>query len=185
MSKLERPTVTDSGPPPPLSTAPAALLRAIRLVAFDFDGVFTDDMVYVSEEGVETVRCWRGDGLGLRKLDLLGITTMILSTEINAVVGLRARKLRIQCFQGLEDKGAALRQVAVSSGIPLAEAAYVGNDINDAECFALVRLPIAVKNAHPEVLKGVRYRTETPGGYGAVREVCDCIDRAHRVEGAG
>ena len=56
----------------PLSAAPADHLRAIRFVAFDFDGVFTDDAVYVSQDGSELVRCWRGDGLGLRKLDTLG-----------------------------------------------------------------------------------------------------------------
>jgi 3-deoxy-D-manno-octulosonate 8-phosphate phosphatase (KDO 8-P phosphatase) len=182
---LEPPAVSDLGRPvvvdlPSLCEAPAALLRALRLVAFDFDGVFTDDAVYVSEDGRESVRCWRGDGLGLRKLEALGIATVILSTEVNPVVGLRARKLRIQCHQGLEDKRETLALVASRAGIRLADAAYVGNDINDALCFAAVGLPIAVRNAHRDVLGYARYRTDTPGGYGAVREVCDCIERAHR-----
>jgi 3-deoxy-D-manno-octulosonate 8-phosphate phosphatase KdsC-like HAD superfamily phosphatase len=60
----------------------------------------------------------------------------------------------------------------------------VGNDINDLLCFAGVGLPIAVANAHPDVLGCVRYRTETRGGYGAVREVCDSLERAHRERGA-
>jgi YrbI family 3-deoxy-D-manno-octulosonate 8-phosphate phosphatase len=169
---------------PPLASAPAAVLQAIRLVAFDFDGVFTDDAVYVTDEGRESVRCWRGDGLGLRKLDALSIATVILSTEVNPVVGHRARKLRITCHQGLEDKRATLTIVASEAGVPLADIAYVGNDINDALCFSAVGVPIAVRNAHPDVLECARYRTETAGGYGAVREVCDCIDRAHRA-GAG
>jgi 3-deoxy-D-manno-octulosonate 8-phosphate phosphatase (KDO 8-P phosphatase) len=70
--------------------------------------------------------------------------------------------------------------MASEAGVPLAEIAYVGNDINDALCFSAVGVAIAVRNAHPDVLAGARYRTETAGGYGAVREVCDCIDRAHR-----
>lgn len=165
---------------PLLSAAPAAALRAVRMVAFDFDGVFTDDAVYVSEDGRESVRCWRGDGLGLRKLDALGIATVILSTEVNPVVGVRARKLRIQCVQGLDDKRSALDRVASDARVPLADVAYVGNDINDALCFSAVGLPIAVSNAHEDVLGCAKYRTAAGGGYGAVREVCDCIDRAYR-----
>ena len=179
MRQLERPAVGDV---PRLTEAPAAILRAIRLVAFDFDGVFTDNAVYVSEDGRESVRCWRGDGLGLRKLDALGVASVILSTEVNPVVAMRARKLRIECHQGLEDKREALASVAIRAGVPLADVAYVGNDINDAECFAVVGLPIAVRDAHADVVACVRYLTDTPGGHGAVREVCDCIARAHRVE---
>jgi 3-deoxy-D-manno-octulosonate 8-phosphate phosphatase (KDO 8-P phosphatase) len=170
---------------PSLQTAAPAVLRAIRMVIFDFDGVFTDDAVYVDEEGRESVRCWRGDGLGLRKLDALGIETLILSTEINPVVGYRAQKLRIRCHHGVDDKRAVLMRLASDAGVPLTEIAYVGNDINDELCLAAVGVPIAVRNAHPDVLACARYRTETAGGYGAVREVCDCIDRAHRAGEAG
>jgi YrbI family 3-deoxy-D-manno-octulosonate 8-phosphate phosphatase len=164
---------------PALRSAHRDELRAIRFVAFDFDGVFTDDAVYVTQEGVEMVRCFRGDGLGLRKLDALGIGSAILSTEINPVVGVRARKLGIRCLQGLPDKRKTLDALALELAIPLSEFAYVGNDINDLFCFAGVGLPIAVLNAHPDVLGRVRYRTDTAGGFGAVREVCDSFERAH------
>ena len=164
---------------PPIRSAPPAHLRAIRFIAFDFDGVFTDDAVYVGQDGTEMVRCWRGDGLGLRKLDALGIGSAILSTEVNPIVGVRARKLRIRCFQGLDDKRTSLDALAAEVGIALPEFAYVGNDINDRVCFSVVGLPIAVRNAHADVLGSVRYRTETPGGFGAVREICDAFERAH------
>lgn len=164
---------------PPLQSASSDELRTIRFVVFDFDGVFTDDAVYVSQEGVEMVRCWRGDGLGLRKLDALGVGSAILSSEINPVVGLRARKMRIQCFQGVEDKRARLESLSADIGLSLDRFAYVGNDINDLLCFGRVGLPIAVRNAHPDVLGCVRYRTITAGGHGAVREVCDALARAH------
>jgi 3-deoxy-D-manno-octulosonate 8-phosphate phosphatase (KDO 8-P phosphatase) len=167
---------------PPLRDAPADELRRVRFVAFDFDGVFTDDAVYVSQDGVEMVRCWRGDGLGLRKLDALGIRTAILSTEVNPVVGLRARKMRIECFQGLEDKRSKLEALVDGLGVELANCAYVGNDINDLLCFSGVGLPIAVRNAHPDVLGCVRYRTDSTGGHGAVREICDAIARAHAAD---
>ncbi|MEO6212466.1 MAG: HAD hydrolase family protein [Vicinamibacterales bacterium] len=164
---------------PPLRAATDDELRSIRFIAFDFDGVFTDDAVYVTQEGVEMVRCWRGDGLGLRKLEGLGIGSAILSTEINPVVGVRARKLRIRCLQGLPDKRISLEALATELLIGLNEIAYVGNDVNDLSCFCGAGLPIAVRNAHPDVLGSVRYQTETAGGFGAVREVCDIFERAH------
>ena len=64
-------------------------IRQVRLVAFDFDGVFTDNAVYVLQDGSEAVRCSRGDGLGLQKLRALGIDTVIVSTETNPVVSAR------------------------------------------------------------------------------------------------
>lgn len=167
----------------PLSAAPSDRLRAIRFVAFDFDGVFTDDAVYVSQDGSELVRCWRGDGLGLRKLDALGIGSAILSTEANPVVGVRARKMRIRCLQGLENKFDSLAALASEAGLDLREFAFVGNDINDKPCFEAVGLPIGVRNAHEDVFGCIRYRTDTPGGHGAVREVCDAFGRAHALPG--
>jgi 3-deoxy-D-manno-octulosonate 8-phosphate phosphatase (KDO 8-P phosphatase) len=165
----------------PLRSAPPVELRNIRFIVFDFDGVFTDDAVYVSQDGTEMVRCWRGDGLGLRKLDALGIGSAILSTEINPVVGVRARKMRIQCYQGIENKRERLEALGAETGLPLKLFAYVGNDINDLLCFGGVGLPIAVRNAHPDVLECVRYRTDAAGGHGAVREVCDVFARAYQA----
>ena len=153
------------------------LLAKIRLVAFDFDGVFTDNMVYVLEDGTEAVRCFRSDGLGLQKLEQLGIATVIISTEANPVVSARARKLKIRCVQDCRDKRAALESIAKESGISLAEVAFVGNDINDLPCLECVALPIVVQDAHPDVVSTARYQTKNPGGHGAVREVCDLFER--------
>jgi 3-deoxy-D-manno-octulosonate 8-phosphate phosphatase KdsC-like HAD superfamily phosphatase len=80
------------------------IIGRIRLIAFDFDGVFTDNMVYVFENGTEAVRCFRSDGIGLHKLKKLGIDTVIISTEANPVVSARARKLKIHCIQDCQDK---------------------------------------------------------------------------------
>ena len=106
-------------------------IRKNRLVAFDFDGVFTDNMVYVLQDGLEAVRCNRSDGIGLQKLKKLGVETVIISTESNPVVSARAQKLKIRCFQNCEDKRKTLESVARELGISLDEVAFVGNDIND------------------------------------------------------
>jgi 3-deoxy-D-manno-octulosonate 8-phosphate phosphatase (KDO 8-P phosphatase) len=153
------------------------LIRRTRMVAFDFDGVFTDNMVYVFEDGSEAVRCSRSDGLGLEKLKKLGIETVIISTEANPVVSARARKLKIQCVQNCEDKRAVLQEIAHEKGISLTEIAFVGNDINDLPCLECVALPIVVHDAHRDVLATARYQTKSPGGNGAVREVCDLFEQ--------
>jgi 3-deoxy-D-manno-octulosonate 8-phosphate phosphatase (KDO 8-P phosphatase) len=152
-------------------------IRAIRLVVFDFDGVFTDNSVYVLQDGSEAVRCFRGDGLGLRKLERAGVEAMILSTETNPVVSARSRKLGIACIHGCDDKRSALERIASEKGFALEQVAFVGNDINDLNCLASVGLPIVVADAHPDVVPHARYRTALPGGHGAVREICDLFER--------
>ncbi len=160
-----------------------AALARVRLVVFDFDGVFTDNTVYVSEHGTESVRCWRSDGLGLAKLKDAGVHTAIVSTETNPVVTARSRKLGMRCIQSCVDKVAAVRGLADEHGVPLADVAFVGNDINDLGCLRCVGLPIVVQDAHPDVLDAAAYRTAARGGRGAVREVCDAIVAARsRVE---
>ena len=79
----------------------------IGLVILDFDGVLTDNRVYVMEDGREAVACHRGDGWGIGILGQAGIEVMILSTESNPVVSARATKLGIECLQGCDDKASA------------------------------------------------------------------------------
>jgi YrbI family 3-deoxy-D-manno-octulosonate 8-phosphate phosphatase len=153
-------------------------IRKIRVVAFDFDGVFTDNLVYVFENGSEAVRCCRGDGIGLQKLARLGIQTVIISTETNPVVSARARKLKIRCFQSCQDKRQTLENFAQQMGVSLEKVAFVGNDVNDLACLTSVGLPIVVQDAHADVLPLALYRTQNCGGYGAVREVCDLFAQA-------
>lgn len=158
----------------------AGPFAAVKLVVFDFDGVFTDNTVYVSQDGVETVRCWRGDGIGLARLERAGVRTAILSTETNPVVSVRARKLSVRCVQGCEDKLAAIVTLGAELGVSLAETAFIGNDVNDLACLEAVGLPIVVHDAHHDVVGVAVYRTSAPGGRGAVREVCDLIVAARQ-----
>ncbi|MBH05960.1 MAG: hypothetical protein CMJ20_06530 [Phycisphaeraceae bacterium] len=160
---------------PPVSTAAgiADRIRKIRLLIFDFDGVFTDNRVQVNQEGTESVSCWRGDGLGVNRLRALGIDMAIVSTETNPVVAARGRKQGIRCIQGVDDKLAELNRIADESSLSMDQLAFMGNDINDLSALRAVALPIVVKDAHPDVLPHAVYCTDARGGYGAVREVCD------------
>ena len=152
------------------------IIPRIRLVAFDFDSVFTDNMVYVLEDGNEAVRCYRSDGIGLSKLKKLGIEPAIVSTEANPVVSARAQKLKIRCIQNCRDKRAVLEKLAQEKNITLQEIAFVGNDINDQACLECVALPIVVQDAYRDIVPLALYQTKRPGGHGAVREVCDLFE---------
>jgi 3-deoxy-D-manno-octulosonate 8-phosphate phosphatase (KDO 8-P phosphatase) len=150
-------------------------IQEIKLIAFDFDGVFTDNKVIVSEDGVEHVLCNRSDGLGLAKINELGIATYIISTETNKVVASRAKKLNIRCKYGVSDKSLAIKEICEELQIDLKNVMFVGNDINDIAAFNIVGTSVAVKDAFDEVLPYVDFQTEREGGNGAVREICDHI----------
>ena len=156
------------------------VLKTIRLVVFDFDGVFTDNTVFVTQDGVESVCCWRSDGIGLSRLRSVGVEMMILSTEMNPVVSVRAMKLKVACRQGVEDKKAGVLGICSELGIEPCDTVFVGNDINDIPAFKVVGLPVGVADAYPEIHPHISYRTSKPGGHGAVREVCDLIFHARQ-----
>lgn len=159
-----------------------AFPKTIQAVIFDFDGVFTDNRVMVSEDGREAVQCNRSDGLGLDYLRETGIPLIVLSTERNSVVAARCRKLQLECRQGLANKLAALKQFAAERRIDLSSVVYVGNDLNDSQCLTAVGCGIVVADAHPSVRENAAIVLTNRGGEGAVREVCDLIQEKLKGE---
>jgi YrbI family 3-deoxy-D-manno-octulosonate 8-phosphate phosphatase len=144
----------------------------IDAVVLDFDGTQTDDRVLIDAEGREFVAVHRGDGLGIAALrDTTDLRLLILSTEQNPVVAARARKLRVPVLHGIDRKDLALKQWCEEQGIAPERVLYVGNDVNDLPCFALVGWPVAVAQAHDVVRGAARAVTTTPGGEGAIREI--------------
>ncbi|MFI7411311.1 cytidylyltransferase domain-containing protein [Streptomyces sp. NPDC049627] len=147
----------------------------IDAVVLDFDGTQTDDRVLIDADGKEFVSVHRGDGLGIAALRKSGLKMLILSTEQNPVVAARARKLQIPVLHGIDRKDLALKQWCEEQGIAPERVLYVGNDVNDLPCFALVGWPVAVASAHDVVRGAARAVTATPGGDGAIREIASWI----------
>ncbi|MEU9398580.1 acylneuraminate cytidylyltransferase [Streptomyces sp. NPDC048242] len=143
----------------------------IDAVVLDFDGTQTDDRVLIDSDGREFVSVHRGDGLGIAALRDSGLKMLILSTERNPVVAARARKLRLPVLHGIDRKDLALKQWCEEQGIAPERVLYVGNDVNDLPCFALVGWPVAVAGAHDAVRGAARAVTTVRGGAGAIREV--------------
>jgi N-acylneuraminate cytidylyltransferase len=149
----------------------------IRLIVLDFDGVLTDNRVWVGEDGEEWVACNRSDGLGLDAVRRLGIGLFVISTEANPVVGARCRKLGLEYAQGVPDKAACLEGLVAQRGLDMAQVVYVGNDINDLPCMRLVGCAVAVADAHSDVLAEADVVLTRAGGHAAVRELCDRVCR--------
>lgn len=147
----------------------------VRAVVTDFDGVHTDDTAIIDADGGERVRVSREDGMGVALLRRRGIPMLILSTEVNPVVRARADKLRVPVLHGIDDKETALREWARENDLPLADIAYLGNDVNDLPAMRIVGWPVAVANAHPLVLAEARVVLRRRGGDGAVRELVERV----------
>jgi len=160
----------------------AALPGCVDGIVFDFDGVFTDNHVFVDQNGKETVVCDRSDGLGIEMLRKSGVSVIVLSREKNPVVAARCAKLRISCVTGLDDKVVVLQEWIAKQKIDADSIVYVGNDINDLSCMGVVGCPVAVADAHPEVKAVSRIVLDSFGGKGAVREIIDLI--LNKREGA-
>ena len=161
--------------PPSKKNIKGRFPKSLKLVVFDFDGVFTDNRVLVREDGSESVWCSRADGLGIERLSAKGIPMMVLSTEANRVVSARARKLGLPCRQGVADKLRALKAFLKKRRISPDDVIYLGNDVNDMKCMEWVGCGVAVKDADPLVLSHAKIVLQKKGGKGAVRELCDLL----------
>lgn len=147
----------------------------IKLVVYDFDGVMTDNRVFVDQSGVESIAANRSDGLGIGMIKRLGIEQCIVSTERNKVVQARADKIGLEAAHGVRDKASLLIQLAATKGVSLAEVLFMGNDTNDRDAMGLCGFKVAPSDAHPSILALADYVTEAPGGYGAIRELADVL----------
>jgi len=158
---------------------PCPALSTIHTVAFDFDGVFTDNKVWVDQDGRESVRCDRGDGFAFDlvrsfcRRGRLDAEFFILSKEPNPVVLARARKLRLDCHHGVHDK-LAFMQEYLAQRFPGDRAAfaglvYVGNDLNDLPLMRHAGYAVAPADAHHLVRSVAHLIIERPGGDGFVR----------------
>jgi N-acylneuraminate cytidylyltransferase len=150
-------------------------LQSIKAIVFDFDGVMTDDQVYITETGQEMVMASRSDGMGISALRNAGLKLLILSKERNPVVARRAEKLQIEVIQACDNKLEALTKWLSKNQLLLSQCAYVGNDINDLQCMQAVKLAIAPIDAHPQATQAAHWRLTRAGGKGAIRELSDAI----------
>lgn len=146
-----------------------------KLLVMDFDGVMTNDCVYLNQNGIEMVRASRSDGMGLRLLQKAGIQALVISTETNPVVTKRCEKLNIPVIQGTDQKADVLQKYLNQLNIAPETVIYMGNDVNDLPCFPAVGCAVVPSDAHHKAIQNADIILSKKGGQGAVRELCDQI----------
>lgn len=154
------------------------LLKNVKLIVYDFDGVLTDNRVIVREDGFESVIVNRGDGLAIAEIKKIGIKQIILSTETNKVVEARAKKLDLPVQRGIKNKKEALVHYCKEKNVPLSKVVYLGNDLNDLEAMKIVGNPICPADACLEIKEISNIILNTPGGFGVVRDLVKFIDNS-------
>ncbi len=150
--------------------------QRVKVLFCDVDGVLTDGGLYFGPQGQVFKRFNVLDGLGIRRLVASGVRVVFITGDDTDIVPERARRLDVEeVYTCCEDKAAVVRDVLARCGLGREEACYMGDDVLDVPAMELVGVAVAVPNAHASALAAAAYVTEKPGGYGAVREVCDLI----------
>ena len=151
--------------------------QKIDLIVCDFDGVITDNRVWVDQDGNESIAAYRSDSLRIREMRELGVEVMILSSEPNPVVVARAKKMGVEAIHGvgIQEKGRVMRKILEQKNVQAENVIYIGNDLNDLPCFEIAGWSVAVADAYPELIRAADHILTRAGGHGALRELCDLI----------
>lgn len=155
---------------------------SIRLFAMDVDGTLTDGTFSYADDGSESKTFHAHDGLAVKVLPEVGVTTALISGRSSDAVRRRAAELRVaEVHLGVDDKAAVLREVAERLGIPLESAAFMGDDLSDIPPMRLAAWSAAPANAAHEVLEAATFVSRREGGHGAVR---DAIEHMLKAQGS-
>jgi len=167
--------------------------KVIHTIIFDFDGIFTNNKVWVNKDGTEFVCCDRGDGLGIDILKIFSkenswkVKLMILSKESNAVVSTRAKKLGLDCYHDVSNKLNFIKKyvqknfpdkVNANEGI-----VYLGNDLNDYLAISYVGYSVAPSDSHSIVKNIADIVLDREGGNGFVRLFVEELLKVELFEG--
>ena len=151
------------------------ILDDIDVFVFDFDGVLTNNLVHLDQNGKEWVSCSRADGLAFDVLRKVEKPSYILSTENNPVVSARAKKLKIQALQGVKNKADTLLTLSENKGYDLSRILYVGNDLNDFHVMKICGYTACPIDSHIKIKELSNIVLNTRGGEGVVRELLEDV----------
>ena len=149
----------------------------IKWVITDFDGIITDNFVYIDDNLKTTRRINFQDIIGLNNLYKNNINIAFISGETNSIMDILSKKFNIKEVHGkIHNKIDKLKEIIQKYNLTEEEYLYAGDDINDIECLKYAKYKITVPNAVSAVkdLDNIQI-TEKRSGFGAFREVSDCL----------
>ena len=166
----------DDRPGEPVAEGILAQAGRVRLLSLDVDGVLTDGRLYYGPDGTELKAFHAQDGSAMKRLMAAGVPIAIVTGRTSQAVRRRAAELDVPyLYTGVDDKLAALRDIAARSGVEVKHMAHAGDDHADLVLVDHVGMFFSVPDAHPAAIQRANYVTSTPGGRGAVREICDLV----------
>lgn len=152
------------------------IIKKLKLIIFDVDGVFTDGCVYLDEDGKELLKFSRIDGRGLYLLRQKEFKTAVISSEDSKIVRIRMEKLKIEnIFLGIVNKMQIYNQLKEKYSLEDENICYLGDDTQDLEILEIVGLSCCPKNAQKEIKDISIYKSDFKGGKGFVRDICNLI----------
>jgi len=154
-------------------------LQKVRCLILDVDGVLTDGGIIIDDNGQELKKFDVRDGHGLKLVMRCDISVVILTGRQSQVVSHRAKELGITAiYQKATNKIKTLDEIMEKYCWDAETIAYIGDDIVDVPVLRRVGFGVAVADASIHAKKASCYVTDSPGGKGAVREVCEMILQA-------
>lgn len=150
-------------------------INLLDLIVLDFDGVLTDNRVYIDNNGTETISCNRSDGLAFDILEKKKKKFIILSSEKNKVVIQRGKKLGIKVYSGIKYKHIKLQKIFKLKKYDKNKCLYIGNDINDFKAMTLCKYKLCPSDSHKEIKKISNLVLKSKGGHGVIRELVEKI----------
>lgn len=163
----------------PVNTQVFNIARQIKLLICDVDGVFSDGLVYMGNDGEELKTFHTRDGYGVKALMSAGVEIAIITGRQSKIVENRMAALGIKLiYQGQDDKIKAYQDICRQLNIAPEYTGYIGDDLIDWPVMEQVALKVCVADGHPLLVQRANYVTKIKGGHGAVREVSDLILQA-------
>jgi len=158
--------------------------RAVRVIAFDIDGILTDGRLWYGNDGGEAKAFHVHDGLGLKLLGQAGIVTMVISARASEAAQRRLTELGVSHVHlGVRNKLPVFQAQLAQLGLSYFDAAYMGDDLPDLSILTRVLLAATVAEAPPAVRNRCHWTASRPAGQGAVREFAEFVLNAQGTLG--
>jgi YrbI family 3-deoxy-D-manno-octulosonate 8-phosphate phosphatase len=151
----------------------------IKLVIFDFDGVFTDGKFYFNNNNTGVSKCYNAkDSYALKILNKNDIKCGIITND--KIVSIKNaphifNRLDKVSIGSDKSKISILNTWLQEYGFSYQEVAYIGDDLSDIEILKKIGFSCCPNNAVEEVKDVSQYICKNKGGDGAVREFVDLI----------
>lgn len=158
-----------------------SLLTKIDTFIFDYDGVMTEGMIIINNEGEPYRTANVKDGYALQLIKKLGYNVAVISGGFSPSMIRRFESLDItDVFLGVSDKLTVLQQYMKDKSLSPEQIVYMGDDIPDFKPMSTIGVPVCPADAAEEIKRISVYISHYQGGRGCVRDI---IEQVLKVQG--